>query len=128
MVLKLIWWTVHDVDAAAICPISGDARRKVLVRVGKALIVLFLEFVLGRARVWIAVFPKGYDELVALPIRCEPIEVVTFFLGDDPAYVLVKPLLVDFWKAVVDRSLVHGSSRRSFLALSRIGRQTEAKK
>src|ERR1035438_3703613 len=46
VVVNLIRRPVHDINAAAIGPPPGNARREVLVRVSDAPVVLFLELVL----------------------------------------------------------------------------------
>ena len=85
---------VHDVHATAVGAPSRNARGKMLVGVGDAPVVLFLEFVFFRVRSGIAPLPEVLDELVALRIGGQLLEGRHLFIGDDPAHVLIEPALV----------------------------------
>src|SRR5262249_7652360 len=85
---------VHDVHAAAVGLPSRNARRKVLVGVGNTTVVLFLELVFDRVRSRIAALPEGFDELVALFVIRELLESRPLLVGNNPADILVQPLLV----------------------------------
>jgi len=56
--------------------------------------VFFLEFVFDGVRSGIAALPEGFDELVAFFVVGEKFEGLLLFVGDDPADVFVKPLLI----------------------------------
>ena len=85
---------IHDIDSAAVAFPAGNAGGKVFVGVGHAAVVFFLEFVFDGVRRGIATLPESLDELVALFVVGQQLERLLFFVGDDPAYVFVKPLLV----------------------------------
>src|SRR5438067_3660595 len=83
-----------DIDAAAIGLPSRDAGRKTLSGISDAAIVLFLKFVLHGVRRGVAAKPKLFNELVALFIVGELLEGGHFFVADDPADIILQPLLV----------------------------------
>ena len=76
---------------------------KVLVRVGDAAIVLFLEFVLWRVRSGIATQPELLDELVTLFVVGQLLERRELFRRDDLAHVFVQPLLVGGAQLLLER-------------------------
>src|SRR6516164_4475463 len=94
MGFDLIGRAVHDVHAPAVRLPSRDAGGEVLVRIGNAPVVLFLKFVFDGVGSGIPALPEGLDELVALFVIRELLEGGAFFVGDDPADVLVEPLFV----------------------------------
>src|ERR1035438_7893927 len=94
MSLNFIGRPVRDVDAAAIGLPAWDVRRKMLVRVCDAAVVLLLELVLGGAGSGIAPLPKLFDEVLALLVRLEPLECRPFLIGDDVDDILGKPLSI----------------------------------
>src|SRR5579862_3516378 len=94
MRIDLIRRPIHYVHSAAIGFPAGDAGGEVLVGIGHTAIMLFFEFVLDRIRSGIAALPEGFDELVALFVVRKQLESFLLFVSDDPAHVLVKPLLV----------------------------------
>src|ERR1043165_8423429 len=86
--------TVRNVHAAAVGLPTGDARREILIGVGDAAVVLFLELVFHRVRGGVAAQPEVLDELLALFIGLQPLEGGALFIGDDVRDVLVEPLAV----------------------------------
>ena len=66
MRLDLVRRSVRDVDAAAVGLPAGNAGGVMLVGVGDAAVVLFLELVLDGVRRGIAAQPELLDELLAL--------------------------------------------------------------
>src|ERR1700674_4028347 len=66
MRLDFIRWTPDDVHAAAVGFPARNARKEALVSVGKAAVVLFLEYVGGRFRFGITSVPEDFNELLAL--------------------------------------------------------------
>jgi len=92
MSINLVRWTVSDVGTSTVGSPSGDVGSKVLVRIGDAPVVLFLERVFRRTVVRIAALPEIFDEFVELLISVELVEVGPFLVGDDVGYVLVQPL------------------------------------
>ena len=57
--------------------------------------MLFAVLVLGRIGIGVAAQPELLDESVALLIVAQVLERLHLLVGDDPANVLVQPLLVD---------------------------------
>ena len=94
MRLDFVSRAVHDVHAAAVGLPSRDTRWEMLVGVGDAPVVLFLELVLDGVGRGIAALPECFNELVAFFVVGELLESRALFVGDDPAHVLVEPLLV----------------------------------
>ena len=84
----------RDVDVSAIGHPARLAGGEMLVGVGNTRVVLIAELVLGRLGIRVPAQPELLDELVALFIVSEALECFRFFVGDDPANVLVQPLLV----------------------------------
>ena len=94
MRLDFIRLAEHDVDAAAICFPARNAGCKMLVRIGNALVMFFLEFVLFGVRRGIAALPEGFNKVIALFVVGQLLEGRAFFIGDDVGDVFVQPLLV----------------------------------
>src|SRR5271165_1427019 len=92
--LDFIGRTVHDVDSSAVGHPSWLPGGKVLVCVLNAAVMLVFELVVFAVGIGVAAVPEGFDELLALLFVGELHERLTFFVGDDPTYVLVQPLLV----------------------------------
>src|SRR5581483_3753932 len=82
---------------------AGDAGRKVLVRVGDAAVVLFLEFVLDGVGGGIAGLPESFDKLVALLIVRELLECDFLLIADDVGDVFIQPLLIRFAQLTTER-------------------------
>src|SRR5690242_10298346 len=91
-----IWRPIHDVHASAISLPSRDTRWKMLVGVLDPAVMLIFVFVLRSVRSRIAAEPELLDKLVFFLVVGELLERCSFFVGDDPANVLVHPLAVDF--------------------------------
>ena len=85
---------IHDVDAAAVGSPAWHTRRKMLVGVGDAAIVLFLYGVVDRIGVGIAPLPELLDKLLALFVGLQLQEGFALRIGDDVGDVFVQPLLV----------------------------------
>ena len=94
MVFDFVRRAVRDVDAAAVGLPARDARGVVLVGVGDAAVVLFLELVLDGIGRGVAAQPELLDELLALFVGLQPLEGRALFIGDDVGDVLVQPLAV----------------------------------
>src|ERR1019366_1707900 len=92
MGVNLIRRPKHDVHPAAIGLPTGDAGRVVLVGIRDTPVVLFFKLVLFGVGRGIAALPEGLNELVALFVVRELHEGGFFFVGDNPAHVLVQPL------------------------------------
>ena len=86
--------SVSDIDVPAVGLPAGLAGGEMLVRIGYAAIVLLAEFVLRRIRIRIAAQPEVLNEGFALFIVGQALERLHLLIGDDPAHVLVQPLLV----------------------------------
>ena len=65
-----------------------------LVGIRDAPVVFFAEFVFRGIGVGVAPLPERLDEVVALFIVRQAFEGLQFLVGDDPAHILVHPLLV----------------------------------
>jgi hypothetical protein len=120
MGIDFIGWSEHDVHVAAVALPAGDAGREVLVGIGDTPIVLFLVFVLFGVGCGIATLPEGLNELVALFIVGELHEGGSFFVGDDPAHVLIQPLPVRLAQLDLERLGVLLSLRFRNRTLERI--------
>ena len=81
-----------DVDAAAVGLPAGNARGVMLVGVGDAAVVLFLELVLDGVRRGVAAQPELLDELLALVVGLEALEGRPLLIRDDVGDVFVEPL------------------------------------
>ena len=85
---------VYNIDAAAIGLPSRDTRREMLVGVGDAAVMLFLEFVFFGVRSGIAAQPELLDELLALLVGAQRFERLRSSSRDDVDHVLIQPLLL----------------------------------
>ena len=112
---------VGDVDVAAVGLPAGHAGGEVLVRVGDAGVVLFAVLVLGRVGIGIAAQPEVFDERVALLVVAQVLEGLRLLVGDDPADVLVEPLLVDAVQLAAEGLLLGALFLVGELALERVG-------
>ena len=65
-----------------------------LVGVGDAAVVLFLELVFDGVRRGVAAQPELLDELLALVVGLQVLEGGPLLVGDDVGHVLVEPLAV----------------------------------
>ena len=74
-----------------------------LVGVGDAAVVLFLEFVLFGVGRGIAPQPELLDELLAFFVGIELLESLAFFVGDDVSHVFVEPLLPRRFQLFLER-------------------------
>ena len=104
MRLDLVGLAVHDVDAAPVRFPARNAGGEMLIGVGNSLVVLFFVFVLFRVRSGIATLPESLDERIALFVVAQLLKRRLLFVGDDPDYVLIEPLLVspfDFFPVVL---------------------------
>src|SRR5260221_5207086 len=72
----------------------GHPRREVLIAILDASIVLVFELIIFAVRIRIAAVPEGLDELLALFFVGELHKRLALLIADDPAHVLVEPLLV----------------------------------
>src|SRR5208283_1184083 len=90
--VDLIRRAKHDVNPAAVGLPPRDAGGEVLVGISDAPVVLFFKLVLVGVGRGIAALPEGLDELVALLVVRKLHEGGSFFVRDNPAYVLVQPL------------------------------------
>ena len=73
---------------------SGRTCSKVLVAECEPTVVFFLERILFASGVWIALFPKPDNKMVALLIGREVQKFFFFLSGDEPANVFIKPLVI----------------------------------
>src|SRR6476469_4876342 len=94
MRLDFIRLAEHDVDAAAVGLPPRDAGGEMLVGVGNALVMFFLEFVLFGVRRGIAALPKRFNKVVALFVVGQLLESRSLFIGNDVRDVFVEPFLV----------------------------------
>src|SRR5262249_9119079 len=92
--LPFIRRTMDDVDAAAVGAPSRNARGEMLVGVGDAAVVFFLELVFDGIGSGIAPQPELLDELLAFFIVLQAAESRPFFISDDQCNVLAGPLIV----------------------------------
>src|SRR5262249_3756344 len=109
-----IRWTIHDVHASTIGLPPRNAGCEVLIRVSDSPVVLFLVLVFRGVGGGIATEPELFDELVFFLVVGELLEGRSFFVGDDPADVLIHPLVIDFLL------LLQGFSLRLFLFLAEL--------
>ena len=77
-----------------------------LVGVGNAPVMLFLVFVLFGVWSRVAALPESFNKVVALFVVGKLFKGRTFFVADDPDYVLIKPFLVRFAELDVQRSFL----------------------
>src|ERR1019366_7652369 len=103
MGLDLIRRPKHNVSPAAVGLPTGNSGRVVLVGICYTPVVLFFELVLFCIWRGIAALPEGLDELVALFVVRELHEGGSFLVGDNPAHVLVQPLLVSLAQLNLER-------------------------
>ena len=101
---------VGNIDVAAIRPPARLACRKMLVRIRDARVVLFAVLILRRVRIRIPPQPEVLDELVPLFVVAQALERLQLLVGDDPANVLVDPLLVLAMQLALQRLLLLQSS------------------
>ena len=94
MIVDFVGRPVGDINAAAVGLPSGNTGSVVLVGVGDAAVVLFLELVFDGVRAGIAAQPEVLDEALALLIGLQPHEGGPFLVGDDVDDVLVQPLAI----------------------------------
>src|SRR5579871_6809999 len=94
MLVALVRRPERDVDAAAVGLPSRNSRSEMLVRVGDAAVVLFLELVFQRVGCRIAPQPELFDELLALFVRLKTLERGALLIGDDVEHILAQPLPV----------------------------------
>ena len=73
------------------------------VRILDPAIVFVLEFVIFAIRIWIPPVPKRLNELFPLFLVRELHERLALFVADDPAHILVQPLLIRVAKLVLER-------------------------
>src|SRR5437899_3865477 len=106
MRFNFIGGAIHDVHPATVGPPSGNARRKMLIGIGDAAVVLFFIFVLFGVGRRIAAEPELLDELVALFVVGEFGEGGALFITDDVAHVFIKPFLVGFAELLLQCLLV----------------------
>src|SRR6202041_3153916 len=92
--VDVVGLAVGDVDMTAIGSPAWLAGGEVFVRVRDAGVVLFAELVLGRVWIGVAAKPELLDKLVALFVITQTLERLHLLVGDDPANVLVDPLLI----------------------------------
>ena len=95
---------------SAIRPPARLARGKMLVRIRDARVVLFAVLILRRIRIRIPPQPEVLDELVALFVVAQALERLQLLVGDDPANVLIHPLLVLALQLRLQRLLLARSS------------------
>ena len=106
MCVNFIGRTIHDVNAPAVGSPARNSRCVVLIRVRDAAIVLFLEFVFDCVGSRIASQPELLDELISFFVVAQPLESLTLFIRDDPAHILVEPLLVRLAQLALECLLV----------------------
>ena len=112
---------VHDVDASTVGAPSRPASREVLVGVGNAPVMLFLELVLFGVRSGIAPLPELLDKCIALFVIRQRFEGGQLFRRDDPTHVFVEPLLVRGTQFDLELLGVGLLLLRAQVALQRIG-------
>ena len=121
MGLDLVGRPKHDVHPAAVGLPTRDAGRVVLVGICDTPVVLFFKLVLFGVRRGIAALPESFNELVALFVVRELHEGGFFFVGDNPAHVLVQPLLIRLAQLNLERLGVGLPLFFGDLTLQRIG-------
>src|ERR1700722_17389266 len=105
----------------AICSPARLAGGEVLVRIRDAGIMLFAVFVLWGVRIWVAAEPELLDELVAFLIVAQALERLHLLVSDDPAHVLIDPLLVLPLQLVLQRFVLGNPLLVTQRALQRVG-------
>src|SRR5947209_4005240 len=95
----------HNVHTATIGAPARNTRREVLVGVGDAAIVLFLEIVVGQIGIVAAAQPELLDELFPLFVGFQLQEGSALFRRNDVNNVFVQPLLV--WSVELFKRLLH---------------------
>src|SRR5262249_36765374 len=95
-------------DTAAVGLPSGDATREMLVGVGDAAVVLFLEVVGERFRIGVATQPELLDELFALLIVGGGLEDLALFVVNDVAALLRRPPFVGAGELLLERLFLLG--------------------
>src|SRR5579864_128505 len=98
MLFAFVRGPVKNVNAATIALVSSDSSREVLVRVRQSAIVLFLELVAGKTRIWIAPLPELFDKFVPPLVGLQPFKLGSFRVADQVAHVFVEPHPVKRWK------------------------------
>ena len=91
-----------DVDVSTVGKPAGLAGREVLIRIGDPGIVLIAEFIFRAVRVGVAPLPEHLDKLLTLLLVGEVFERPGLFVRDDPAHILVQPLLILRAQLVLD--------------------------
>src|SRR5262249_34691953 len=94
MRFNFIGGTEGDVDAPAVRLPSRNAGSVVLIGIGDAAVVLFLELVFDRVRRRVAAQPELLNELFALLVGAQTLPSSALFIRDDIRDVLVQPLAV----------------------------------
>ena len=94
MRLDAVGLAVGDIHVPAVGLPTRLARGKVLIGIGDSPVVLFPEFILRGIGIGIAPPPEVLNEVVPFLIVREALEGLQFLVGDDPAHILVYPLLV----------------------------------
>lgn len=84
----------NNVDSTAVSLPARFSSRKMRIGEGKATVVLFLEFVFRAVRIRIAPHLELANELVALLVVAQPQKSFLLVGPDDPADILIQPLLV----------------------------------
>src|SRR5208282_3246772 len=102
MGVNFVGLAVHDVNPPAIGLPPRNSRGKVLVGICDARVVLFFVLVLFGIRGGIAALPESLDKVVALFVVRKLLESGSLFVGDDPDYVLIQPLLIGLAKFDVE--------------------------
>ncbi len=94
MRVDAVRFAVSDIHVTAIGLPSRLASSEMLVRIGDAAIVLFAELILRRVGIRIAAQPEVLNKGFPLFIVRQAFERLHLLIGDDPAHVLVEPLLI----------------------------------
>src|ERR1700761_5268810 len=85
---------VGDVDMASIRPPAWLACGKMLVGISDAGVMFLAILILRRVRIGIATQPELLDELIPLLVIAQALESLQLLVGDNPADILIDPLLV----------------------------------
>src|SRR5271165_6839375 len=94
MRIDLIRRAVRNVNAPAVRSPPGDAGCEVLVGVSDASVMFFFVLILWCVRSGVTAQPELFDERVTLFVIRQLLEGCELFRRNDPADVLVEPLLV----------------------------------
>ena len=94
MRLNAVRLAVSDIHVPAVGLPTRLAGGKMLVGVGNPPVILFPVFVLRGIGVGVAPLPELLDEVVPLFIVRQTLEGLQLLVGDDPAHILINPLLV----------------------------------